>query len=144
MRYNVLYGILAGPAAAQQGPHAKRCTRAMTTTRAQALLDVLLPAGQLEPGRRQLFACAVCSFVLDTAFGNDIARLDPNNTYEPPTRTDELVASSGELMHDMAGATSRLRSAVSMLDSDIAERLVAPQWIDYAGAICLQLLREVL
>ena len=142
IRYNVLYGLLAAGKVSSDDPYYKRHIRPPATSVAAELVKLLVPSAATDTGRRGLFASAVCAAVLDTCFGNDIARLDPHNTYEHPV----VHGTVGErqTMYDLTGSPKSLRALVPLLDEDIAERLAAPQWIDYMAAGCLQLLREVI
>lgn len=136
MRYNVLYGILAGDAG--HGEYEKHFTRAQLTWPGMELAE-MLRCHDADQTKRRLFASAVCAAVLDTQFGNEIVQADPNNTYERPVRGTSSIC-----LYDATCQAEAMSGVLGLLDNDIKERLAAPQWIDVMAAGCLQLLREVL
>jgi len=146
MSYNVLYGILtAGLRVPSTDKFYKKCTCPSLTDKGRRLLALMLPA---DVSRRPLFASVVCAYALDTEFGAQIRSMDHENTYYKPTRHDgERSGVGGELSdsllaYDLTGNTEKWQAIISMLDSDLVDRLNAPRWIDVMAAACLQLLRE--
>ena len=146
MKYNILYGILlAGAQPATSDMCYKKYTPVILTDRGREIVSKLVPG---DVSRRPLFACTVCAYATDTCFGRQILELDGNNTYNKPVRTaqckiDVTSEEAGSCL--MYGLTCRAASMTwlrPLLDADIVERLVDPQWIEMAAAACLQLLRE--
>lgn len=146
MKYNVLYGILLGGAAPEvSSVYYKRYTPSMLTDLGMNIVSRLLPS---DKARRPVFACTVCAYALDTCFGSQILELDANNTYNKPVRPQDCLEdvtadkAKSHLMYDLTAPVDSMRWLLPMLDKDISEQLVAPQWIELAAAAGLQLLRE--
>lgn len=142
LKYNILYGMLARSGVPESDRYYKRHVQVPATVNASALADLLVPARLrgADSGRLGLFVSAVCAAVLDTAFGNEIVALDPDNTYDRPLPPQ----GSRPVLYDLTCPPDELAGLRGLLDNDINERLVAPQWIDYMAAGCLQLLREMI
>lgn len=121
----------------------KKCTRHTPTEKGARLIHEL--TSNVHESRLPMFACFVCNAVLDTAFGDEIRKLDPNNTYTTITRDPDWDSGNGALLlHDLICRPSILRAGLrKYLDPDIAARILLPDWMDCMAAGCLQLLREV-
>lgn len=121
----------------------KKCTRQTPSKKGKDIINTIMSG--VPETRIPVFACFVCNAVLDTAFGDDILALDPNNTYTSITRDPDWDGAQGALLlHDLIMRPSTLRAGLRQyLDSDIASRVMLPEWMDCMAAGCLQLLREV-
>ena len=141
MKYNILYWILTKGTVPSSDQFYKRACSVPLSDRAERLRSMLVPK-EVGAERLGLYASTLCAFSLDTQFGAEIAALDRNNTYRYPKRA--IGASAGQMtLHDVTCGVDRLSGIVGELDSDIADRLVVPQWIDVMAAGCLQALRGV-
>lgn len=140
-RYNILYGMLAAGKIPESAAYWKRHTSVASTRSAASLRAILVP--NYDDPRLDLYVSTVCAAVLETAFGNDISRLDPDNTYELPELPRGSMSSRPKL-YELTKSPSAMRRIVRLLDEDIRDRLTVPTWLDYMAAGCLQLLREII
>ena len=142
---NKLYGLLLSkyPNAVVTNPawYIKRTTAGRTTTKIQAITDILL--SDVPEERSAMFVSVVCYMVLMTQFGKEIQQLDPNNSYVPVVRkSDADNSDQAYCMHDLIKPASSYSGVRSYLDTDITDRLDSNSWLDLMGAACLQILRE--
>ena len=138
---NCLYGLLIDDQAVS-GWFAKQCTSTYPTEVTKAVRDILVK--NVPEDRIAMFACLVCYSVMSTRFGDDIRALDPENTYNKPTRPPGASASDLSLLAaGLIGTAKEYKLLYRYLDYDIKEQLVIPTWDETIGAACLQMLREV-
>ena len=138
---NILYGLLVDD---QQpsGWYAKKYTPTFQTPTSKALQRLIM--SNMTADRIPMLACIICHEVLSTCFGAEILELDPNNTYNKPSRAPGTAPNDPKaLAHDLLGSAQDHKAFNQYLDADIKARLVAPTWGDMLAAACLQMLREV-
>ena len=58
----------------------------------------------------------------------------------PPNSAND---SSDFCLSNMVGSVENYKQLKRYLDEDIMEKLIAPSWVDYIAAGCLQILREI-
>ena len=143
---NKLYGILLGNSEipADYSWYAKNYTIVPLTDRGLKLRDAFISTIQATD-RISLFAALVCYLVLLSPYGKEIQELDSNNTYVQITRPDDSTSSNVNFcVYDLIKPAYQYEKAVDYLDEDIKEIMDNESFISIAGAVCLQLLREVL
>lgn len=140
---NKLYGVLCGAAEVDDKYkwYKKKFTVCKTSDKINNILSILCLT--VPEARRVIFACLLCNAVLHTVFGKEIQELDPVNTYAPVSRPNDDNDDKSFCLHDMIGSAQSYQAVKQYLDDDIKERLVAPTFIDYIAAGCLQILREL-
>lgn len=140
---NKLYGVLLDNASISDtySWYKKKFTVCMTNDKVKKILGVLCMS--VPEARRVVFACLICNAVLPTIFGKEIEKLDPVNTYVPVGRPNTDNDNPDFCLYDMIGNAQSYQAVKQYLDADIKERLVAPTFIDYIAAGCLQILREL-
>ena len=120
-------------------------TSAITpTSKSDALVSNIIRG--IPDDRRAMFASVLCNLVLNTQYGAEIIKLDPNNTYVTVTRPPIMEAAHSDpkyCMHDLIQPIQAYKDIKLYLEDDIANRLDSNSWFDLMGAACLQLLREV-
>lgn len=139
---NRLYGLLTYSVDLQNaGYYAKKCFPPRHTPRSREICDALLK--KVPTDRLPMFACFICTEVMDTQFGKEIKALDPENTYAPFSRDPSQPADAGGLLlYDLTSSLQDLKYLYTYLEKDIVDRLVLPEWLDVVAAVCLQMLRE--
>jgi hypothetical protein len=144
---NALYGVLLGEigAAALSRTYEwyrKKYTTSHTTDKIEKIVEILCK--NVTPEQRVMFACLVCTAVLKTIFGKEIAELDPVNTYVPVSRPPNSDNSDSDFcLFMLTGPSDMFKPLMQFLDDDIKRRLTAPTWMEYVAAGCLQILREL-
>ena len=122
--------------------YAKKQSLQGMTDKMRSIRAVLLDHVPAE--RRPMFISALCWLVRHSMFCNDIAELDPENTYTHPERPEEADHDDVTYcMYDCIKPVEYYRQLKRWLDTDITDRLAAPTWLDWVAAGCLQMLREV-
>lgn len=139
---NTLYSILVSPSK-PSGWYAKQIedVTPLVSKRSQAIKDILLTG---VPGNSlSMFVCVVCYMVLASTFGEEIKKLDSNNTYFNPARPKDAAHNDPLFcFHQIVQPASVLQAIKYHLDTDIQERMNPESWVDLMAAGCLQLLRE--
>lgn len=140
---NKLYGVLLGTSAvpASYEWYKKKFTVCTTNDKINNILAILCLT--VPEARRAVFACLICNAVLHTIFGKEIEALDPVNTYVPVKRPTEDNDDQDFCLFQMIGNSQSYQALKQYLDDDIKEKLVAPTFVDYIAAGCLQILREL-
>ena len=110
--------------------------------RTDALVQIIMKG--VPRDRRAMFSSALCNLVLNTQYGAEIKKLDPNNTYVRVTRPKNSEHSDPKYcIHDLIQPVTAYKDIKLYLQDDIASTLNADSWFELMGAACLQLLREV-
>ena len=139
---NILYSLLVADApSADTAAYSKRRTPIWHTDKSNRIREVLVSTiSEDDTENLCLFASMVCYEVLFTQYGEEIKRLDPNNTYDKVVRLPDVT---NPTVFQFTAPPSAYAKIKIDLDSDILERLVTPTWIETIAAGCLQMLREV-
>lgn len=141
---NTLYGLL------MQGKDVpesfswfgKTAAAPLSTERCSALIAIVLKG--VPDTRRVMYVAMLCNLVLNTQYGAEIQKLDPNNTYVKVTRPKTATHSDPVYcVHDLIQPIHAYKDIRLYLQDDITERLDTNSWFDMMGAACLQILREV-
>jgi hypothetical protein len=140
---NKLYGVLLGTSVvpAVYEWYKKKFTVCKTNDKINNILAILCLT--VPETRRAVFACLICNAVLHTIFGKEIENLDPVNTYVPVKRPTDDNDDQDFCLFQMIGNSQSYQALKQYLDDDIKEKLVAPTFVDYIAAGCLQILREL-
>lgn len=134
---NILYGILVPDTV--QGYYKKQCVHPMLTAKGIKLRNMLLTP--VVASKVAEFGCFICSAVQSTVFWPEIKRLDASNTYAK-FMPDPSSSRLDSVLYDCIQPIVQI-DYTGLLDADIEDKLMLPTWLDVAGGICLQLLREV-
>lgn len=140
---NKLFSILMQGYAPESFSWFDKSTSPVTTTdRIDSLVQLIMKG--VPRNKRAMFASVICNLVLNTQYGAEIEKLDPNNTYVRVTRPKTAEHSDpAYCMHDLIQPIAAYKDIQLYLQDDISETLNTESWFDLMGAACLQLLREV-
>lgn len=141
---NTLYGLLMQDKAIPESFSwfGKNAEAPISTERCDALIGIILKG--VPDNRRSMYVSALCNLVLNTQYGAEIQKLDPNNTYVRVTRPKDSVHSDPKYcIHDLIQSIQAYKDIRLYLQDDIVDRLDTNSWFDMMGAACLQILREV-
>lgn len=141
---NKLYAILiSGHESTIAGSYyAKKYFPAVHTDRTRKICEDMLHG--IPESKLPMFVCYLCTAVGDTIFGQDIIRLDPENTYVEFTRDPAASGDDArETLWSITKSEKDMRWLYKWLDQDIKDRLMLPGWLDIMAALCLQMLREL-
>ena len=121
----------------------KKTSFVPASSRSAEIVAILMTG--VPEARKAMYAAVLCNLALLTQYGEEIKKLDPNNTYVEVTRpTSASHSMSAYCMHDLIQPARVYKALVKYLGDDIMETLDTNSWIDLMGAGCLQLLREAL
>lgn len=141
---NVLYGMLTNGVVADD-PYEwynKSCDNPLHTAKADEIRAILLT--DIPQEKVNFFASVICNFVWHTEFGDEIYKLDSNNTYHAPSRPAmKKHSDDAYTFNQLTVPAEKLTRVRTFLDEDIESRLTGKVWLDYMAAGCLQMLREV-
>ena len=141
---NKLYGILLGNAdvSAAFSWYYKNYTTVPITNKGVQIRNAFVR--DVPEDRMALFASVICYLCLLSPYATEIQKLDNNNTYVQVKRAQSAASSDEEhCMADLIKPAIQYENALDYIDTDIREIVDIESFISIAGAICLQLLREV-
>ena len=141
---NRLYGLLMQDKSIPESFSwfGKNAETPVSTERCDALIKSILKG--VPDDRRVLYVSALCNLVLNTQYGSEIQKLDPNNTYVRVTRPKDSTHSDPRYcIYDLIRPIQAYQDILLYLQNDIVDRLDTNSWFDMMGAACLQILREV-
>ena len=140
---NILYSFLMNGATPDPDYawYAKQTDSVLHTTRSNKILEILTQDIAKE---LPMFAAQVCYMVLYTQFGDQIRKLDSNNTYFDPGRpSDKAHNDTRYCIYRLIKPAEAYRQLRNYLDEDIADETDFSSWLSLMAAGCLQILREV-
>ena len=141
---NTLYGLLMQDKAIPESFSwfGKSTIVPLANERVNPLIAIVLKG--VPENRRALYVSALCNLVLNTQYGAEIQKLDPDNTYVRVTRPkDSTHTDPNYCIHDLIQPIQAYKDIRLYLQDDIVDRLDTNSWFDMMGAACLQILREV-
>lgn len=143
IRINILYGALVSGDDHPTTAFSRKYTIAFFSDKGAAIRDIIMQhAARATAEQRQLFASALCFYVLKSAFSDDILEIDSNNTYNA---FNVQANDTSTLVYDKIAGLTAYKTLVRYLDQDIKDKIPpVPTWIDVAGAASLQILRELI
>lgn len=146
---NVLYGALMGDVVDSGSTifnwFKKRFSILFPNDKAKAIRDIIMISALVPtPEQKVILAAALCYWVMQTAFGNEIHELDSNNTYNIVTRPSSVSHSDQSCcLYNLLNQIDT-QALLRYLDKDIRDRIPAgSNTLAIVAAGCLQLLREV-
>lgn len=138
---NKLYSILTYKVGVSSGAFSKTRENVLLDDRSKLLTDYIMPDGMANSDCMRL-ACLLCWGVKYTPFGVEIYKIDSNNTYSDVTSFVESRGSMEDKVYDLIRPEGGESRVISCLDDDIKKRLYVPTWLELAGGISLQTLRN--
>ena len=139
---NKLFSLLLRGNNAETGWYYKKTAFIPMTQKALSIVNIMM--ADVPISRASMYAAALCQVALNTQYGAEIKKLDPNNTYAPVVRPPACAHSDPEYCaHDLIKPLDAYKDLLLFLQEDIADTLDTNSWFDMIGAGCLQLLREV-
>lgn len=144
---NILYGVLMGDVVDSGSAifnwFKKRFSILFPNDKATAIRRLIMLSA-FTPDQKVVLAAALCYWVMQTMFGNEIHELDSNNTYNIVTRPPSVAPSDQSCcLYNLLNQIDT-QALLRYLDKDIRDRIpVGSNTLSIVAAGCLQLLREV-
>ena len=144
---NILYGALMGDVVDSGSTvfnwFKKRFSILFPNDKAKAIRNLIMLSA-FTPDQKVILAAALCYWVMQTVFGNEIHELDSNNTYNMVTRPSTVTHSDQSCcLYNLLNQLD-IDKLMRYLDRDIRDRIPnGSNTLSIVAAACLQLLREV-